>query len=141
MFSTKLTKLEREDKLSRLFAEKKLHEDRFYKEIEDWKQLITLPVEVQIKRKEVWDKYFEEVRSGSPSYALYQEQHQAFLAKDWKKVKSLSQQAREIRENGDVETIKKPSFPDPEVLSLGVVIRTYLTLLKGIRELQGLNHW
>lgn len=137
MFYSKLTRKEKEDKLIKT---KKLKNSIEFgnnpeskKMIIAWKEFMKLPYAEQARRRQEWEKYYQEVKH-TPIYALFQAQREADARKDSGEVIALAKQAKEMRKNGDHITLLKPKFVDPWEFSQGWV-KAYEDCIKAIDEL------
>lgn len=141
MYYQKLTKKEKEDRLIRIMRKKNdiehdyanIHPDS-KKEMTAWRKYMDMPYEVKARIKRQWDNYYLEVHK-SPICALFQEQRRALTARNFARAKDLADQARQMRENGDVVTVLKPTSIDPWEFNWGWV-KDYLDCEKRIKELQ-----
>ncbi len=119
-------------------------------EIAKWRKFCALPKQDQLKLLEEWKVYYENVKQ-SPVYDLFQEQRkamdftkvnnepieeQAKLKQErWQRIRELGQQARLMRENGDLNTVTKPSSIDPWEFNQGWV-KAYKDCEQAIKDLK-----
>ena len=80
--------------------------------IASWKEFLKLSAIEQTQRKQEWEDYYRKVKQ-SPMYTLFQEQKAAAKEKNWKRVRALAGQAKQMREQGGERTIPMPQHPHP----------------------------
>lgn len=141
MYYQKLTKKEKEDTLLRIMKHKNDIENDSYgkhpdskREIAAWRKYLALPYGEQARIRRQWMNYYTQVQK-TPIYELFQEQRRALFTKNFARAKDLADQARLMRENGDIITLVKPTSIDPWEFDFGWV-KAYNDCEKRIQELR-----
>lgn len=137
MYSVKMTRKEKEDKMFRLTQRKAILENDPNKTgsgvlIAYMKNFSKLPYPEQMLRRQEWDEYYQKVRSESISYQIFKQQCEAAKKNDWKKVKELSEEIRQMRANGDLVLMSTPKHIDPFEIDNGTFCREYRFIEKEI---------
>lgn len=109
-----------------------MQQEKFY---EEWQKWILLSPDEKQKIRAEWDQYYKDVQE-TPIYLLFQEQRAASRKGDIKRVKDLADQARQMRENGDINTLPKPKSIDPFEFEHSAFVVSYHRIKNKIAELQ-----
>ncbi len=141
MYHQKLTNKQKEDLILKLtrkkydieFDKTNSHPES-KKQMDAYKIFMSLTLDQKVSIRQAWSKYYEDVIQ-SPIYQLFKEQQEASKKGNWVRVRELAQDARSMRENNDLITLKKPTSIDPWEFDYGWV-KDYMNLTKEIQELR-----
>ena len=113
-------------------------------ELKKWRLFKALEPRQQQKIWDEWDSYYKEV-TFSPAYQLFFElkfllkslgnEDKDVVREAFERIKELSQQARDMAKNNDLNTVKKPTSIDPWDFQRGWV-KSYQDCELRIKEIQ-----